>query len=150
MPYSDTSQLKHKLIKIDSHQKTVIIYTSPQALTGNKYSLIKYLVDKGLIRQVVILCTQFQRRIQIDENNILCKQLSSNPNTMVLFLTATCTSRIKSHFEQMIGTNATHQHWPLVLETSKRKKQIRGRLFGQTILSCNQDAEDDVNGRNTP
>ena len=117
------------LIKEMDDKTTVMLYSSPQFLTERFPSFIKLLSKSSRIRMIVVdeihLFAQFGRSFRSEFNDLKTKLFLKVPKkTIMLFLTATCTKRIKSSFEKCIGVNITHTHWPSATQMIDRKVSL--------------------------
>ena len=108
---------------------TVMLYTSPQFLTDRFPKFIASLMKVSFLRLIVVdeihLFAHFGRSFRTEFNDLKKKLFLKVPKkTVMLFLTATCTKRIKSSFEMTTGVDITHVSWPSALELADRKVSL--------------------------
>ena len=108
---------------------TTILYSSPQFLVKSFPTFFAGLLATGLLRFVVVdeihLFTHFGRSFRSEFTDLKDKVFKKLPNKVPsLFLTATCTRRIKDSFESLIGLDITHIHWPTAAEMVDRKVSL--------------------------
>ena len=113
-------KLKAKLRDPQLTKIGVIIYMSPQSLTGrNGKALIPFLIRNDLIRLIVVdeihLATSFGNTFR-KEFMDLPSLLFSRVTCPMLFLTATCTSTIRDDFEDMMDIDMNSMNWPTANE----------------------------------
>ena len=141
------------LIKEMDDKTTVMLYSSPQFLTERFPSFIKLLLQSFRIRMIVVdeihLFAQFGRSFRSEFNDLKTKLFLKVPKkTIMLFLTATCTNRIKKTFENCIGVSITHTHWPSAAEMIDRKVSLfvsySSRPFSNMSKSIALMLKDDI------
>ena len=108
---------------------TTILYSSPQFLVESFPTFFAGLLSTGLLRFVVVdeihLFTHFGRSFRTEFTDLKDKIFKKLPAKVPsLFLTATCTKRIKESFETLIGLDITHIHWPTAVEMVDRKVSL--------------------------
>ena len=108
---------------------TVMLYTSPQFLTDRFPKFIASLMKVSFLRLIVVdeihLFAHFGRSFRTKFNDLKKKLFLKVPKkTVMLFLTATCTKRIKSSFETTMGVDITHVSWPSAVELADRKVSL--------------------------
>ena len=141
------------LIKEMDDKTTVMLYSSPQFLTERFPSFIKLLLQSSRIRMIVVdeihLFAQFGRSFRSEFNDLKTKLFLKVPKkTIMLFLTATCTNRIKKTFEKCTGVSITHTHWPSAAEMIDRKVSLfvsySSRPFSNMSKSIALMLKDDI------
>ena len=124
----DLAELLLLLSEVDSGT-TTILYSSPQFLTDSYPMFIRDLLKLHVLRFVAVdeihLFTHFGRSFRDEFNQLKDKLFAKLPRRIpLLFLTATCTRRIKELFETLIGVPITHVHWPPPHEMADRKVSL--------------------------
>ena len=125
MKLKSVYKLKVKFLR-DPQAKNigVIIYMSPQSLTGIKgKALIPFLIHNDLIRLIVInelhLVTSFGNTFH-KEFMDLPSSLFSRVRCLMLFLTTTCTCAIHNDFKNMMEIEINSMNWPTANEMAHR------------------------------
>ena len=127
LPVSQHGKLLMNLPMYDTKTKTVIIFTSPQSLFHPSSPLLEYLLAESSRLSMVVMdeihlaCHfgySFRKEFRKLKPALFDKIHSSIP---LLFLTATCTSRIKGAFESLFGVQITDDHWPSAKQMENRK-----------------------------
>ena len=125
---SDLKELMLLLAEVDAGT-TTILYSSPQFLTDSNPKFVDDLLKLNALRFVAVdeihLFTHFGRSFRNEFNKLKDVLFSKLPrNIPSLFLTATCTRRIKESFESLIGVPITHIHWPPPHKMADRKVSL--------------------------
>ena len=125
---ADLKELLLLLSEVDAGT-TTILYSSPQFLTDSNPTFVHDLMKLKVLRFVAVdeihLFTHFGRSFRNEFNKLRDVLFSKLPrNIPSLFLTATCTRRIKESFESLIGVPISHIHWPPPHEMADRKVSL--------------------------
>ena len=117
VPISLQGKLLTYLHKYDSKRKTLIIFASPQSLLNPSSPILDCLIAESTRLSMVVMdeihlaChfgNSFRKEFSNLKHALFDKLHSSIP---FLFLTATCTARIKNSFESLYGFQITNTHW---------------------------------------
>ena len=124
----DVKELLLLLSQVDAGT-TTILYSSPQFLVERCPSFFQDLLNLGVLRFVSVdeihLFSHFGRSFRDEFNKLKVDLFDKLPKKVpCLFLTATCTRRIKESFESLIGLPITHIHWPQAHEMADRKVSL--------------------------
>ena len=125
---ADVKELLLLLSEVDDGTIT-IHYSSPQFLVDRCPFFFEALLKIGVLRFVAFdeihLFSHFGRSFQDEFNKLKSELFVKLPRTVpCLFLTATCTRRIKESFETLIGFPITHLHWPSAHDMADRKVSL--------------------------
>ena len=124
-------KLKRFLDKPANHtnSKSIILFASPQAITRRYNPLLQYLINRNLIRLLVVdeihLVSQFGNSFR--EEFLLLKDMlfkKLNPSIPMLFLTATCSSLIAADIQTMFGIEFNRSHWPPPIDMVHRSVKV--------------------------
>ena len=126
-------QLVLYLLLAAAPSSSIIVYASPQSLV-NKGDQPFY-ISRNLLEMIVIdeihLLTDFGRSFRAEitllKDEFFAKVKESK---LMLFLTATCTTSVRSSLESLIGVKCNSVHWPSPLEMKNRKVQIHEFKLG--------------------
>ena len=112
-----------------TNTKSIIFFASPQAITGRYNPLVEYLIERNLIRFIVVdeihLVSHFGNSFR-EEFQLLKYKLFKkiNPSIPMLFLTATCTTLIAADIQSMFGIELNRSHWPPPIDMVHRSVKI--------------------------
>lgn len=125
----DVKELLGLINEMDQATTTVMLYSSPQFLVQRFPGFLSKLINTCAIKLVVVdeihLFAQFGRSFRSEFNDMNEKFFRLIPKkTPMLFLTATCTKRIKASFETAIGLPITHVWWPSARNMIDRKVSL--------------------------
>ena len=141
LPLSQHENLINLLKSYDTRNRTVILFCSPQSLLRINSPVLPYLLsDLAPLSMIVmdeihLAChfgKSFRKEFSALKSALFQKIDESIP---LLFLTATCTNRIKSSFESLMGVEITSVHWPSSLDMQNRNVKLNVH-YTTLPLSC--------------
>ena len=114
------------LMKNVDPETVIILFASPQTLVNRHKAFFKSVIR--LIRFVVVdeihLFNAFGRSFRSEFTGLKTVLFQRLVNVPMLFLTATCTARIRDSFASMIGVAITHYDWPDEVLIRNRKVSL--------------------------
>ena len=116
-----------QLIKSVDPEAVVILFSSPQCLVDRHKAFLKSvqrLISFVVVDEIHTFNTfgrSFRKEFTCLKEPLFTKL---SPATPMLFLTATCTERVRDSFALMIGVDITHYDWPNKTEIRNRKVSI--------------------------
>ncbi len=141
LPISEHANLITQVKDYATRNKTVILFTSPQALLRTNSPILPYLLsDEAPLSMIVmdeihLAChfgKSFRKEFSELKSHLFQKIHTSIP---LLFLTATCTDRIKSSFESLIGVEINSVHWPSSSKMQNRTVKLNVKYTTLPISS---------------
>ena len=108
---------------------SIILFASPQAITTRYYPFVNWLINRNIIRFVVVdeihLAVHFGNSFR-DEflklKDLFFNKLKST--VPMAFMTATCSRFIESSIQDMFGIELNRSHWPSPIEMMHRSVSI--------------------------
>ena len=133
--------------------KTIILFASPQSLLKERSPVLPYLISDAcklsmIVMDEIHLVTHFGMSFRKEFGalkNSLFKKVR-NRNVPLLFLTATCTSRIKESLESMLDMRINYVHWPSPLEMVNRNVKLNITYSTKWLHSIKQSLKSNLTG----
>jgi ATP-dependent DNA helicase RecQ len=150
VPISLQGKLLTYLHKYDAKRKTLIIFASPQSLLNPSSPILDCLIAESTRLSMVVMdeihlaChfgNSFRKEFSDLKHALFDKLHSSIP---FLFLTATCTARIKNSFESLYGFRITNTHWPSAKEMANRKVKLNVHYTTRPSIFLHRHLKDNV------